>query len=196
MRKGAGPRPNHSCGCSAAARTGFRRSSCMAILRPGAAAMQGSFWKATADTWKRMDIRDTIISQGSGAAPAGRISAGTLSTPFPKENSMTTASRQCRESSTATGYSPLRTPLTKSIPVIMKSGSSCVSRRKNLFWSLSGRGSTSRSLSGIRGWIKPLIMFSTGVIQRRPVWKTDGTVLPIISMRMQSAHSQWAAGTG
>ena len=48
---------------------GFRRSSCMAIPRPGAAAMQGSSWKATADTWKRMDIRDTIIFQGSDAAP-------------------------------------------------------------------------------------------------------------------------------
>ena len=36
--------------------------------------MQGSSWKATVDTWKRMDIRDTTISQGSDAAPAGRIS--------------------------------------------------------------------------------------------------------------------------
>ena len=80
-----------------------------------------------------MDIRDTTISQGSDAALVGRISVDTSSMPFPKENSMITASRQCRESSTATGYSPLRTPLTKSIPVIMKSGSSCVSRRKNLF---------------------------------------------------------------
>lgn len=67
------------------------------------------------------------------------ISVDSSSMPFPKENSMTTASRQCRESSTATGYSPLRTPLTKSIPVIMKSGNSCVSRRKKpvleTFWS-------------------------------------------------------------
>lgn len=62
-----------SCGCSEAARTGFRRSSCMSILRPGAAAMRGSFWKATADTWKRMDIKDTTISQGSDAALVGRI---------------------------------------------------------------------------------------------------------------------------
>ena len=105
-------------------------------------------------------------------------------------NSMTTASRQCRESSTATGYSPLRTPLTKSIPVIMKSGSSCVSRRKNLFWRLSGRGSISRNLSGIRGWIKPLIMFSTGVIQRRPIWKTGDAALPIISAGIRSVHLQ------
>ena len=118
------------------------------------ATMQGSSWKATADTWKRMDIRDTTIFQGSDAALVGRISVDTLSMPFPKENSMTTASRQFRESSTATGYSPLRTPLTKSIPVIMKSGSSCVSRRKNLFWRLSGRGSINRSQSGTPGWIK------------------------------------------
>lgn len=111
--------------------------------------------KATADTWKRMDIRDTTIFRGSDAALVGRISVDTLSTPFPKENSMTTASRQCRASSTAAGCSPLRTPLTKSIPVIMKSGSSCVSRRKNPFWRLSGRGSISRSPSGIPGWIKP-----------------------------------------
>lgn len=81
-------------------------------------------------------------------------SVDTLSMPFPKGNSMTTASRQCRESSTATGYSPLRTPLTKNILVIMKSGSSCVSRRKNLFWRLFGHGSISRSQSGTPGWIK------------------------------------------
>ena len=134
---------------------GLPRLSCMAIPLPGAAAMQGSFWKATADTWKQMDIRDTTIFRGLDAALVGRISVDTLSTPFPKENSMTTASRQCRASSTATGCSPLRTPLTKSIPVIMKSGSSCVSRRKNLFWRPSGRGSISRSPSGIPGWIKP-----------------------------------------
>ena len=51
--------------------TGFRRSSCMAIPRPGAAAMRESSWKATADTWKQMDIRDTTISQGSDAALVG-----------------------------------------------------------------------------------------------------------------------------
>ena len=98
------------------------------------------------------------IQQSSGDQTLlllGALSVDTLSTPFPKENSMTTASRQCRVSSTATGCSPLRTPLTKSIPVIMKSGSSCVSRRKNLFWRPSGRGSISRSPSGIPGWIKP-----------------------------------------
>ena len=78
--------------------------------------MQRSSWKATADTWKRMDIRDTTIFQGSDAALVGRISADTSSMPFPKENSMTTASRQCRESSTATGYSPLRILLTKKYP--------------------------------------------------------------------------------
>ena len=132
----------------------FRRLSCMAIPRPGAAATHGSSWKATADTWKRMDIRDTTIFRGSGAALAGHTSVDTLSMPSQKESSMTTASRPCRESSTATGYSPLKTPLIKSIPVIMKKGSSCVSRRKNLFWRLSGRGSTSRSPSGIPGWIK------------------------------------------
>ena len=154
--------------------------------------MQGSSWKATADTWKRMDIRDTTISRESDAALVGHISVDTSSTPFPKENSMTTASRQFRESSTAAGYSPLRTPLTKNIPVIMKSGSSCVSRRKNLFWRLSGRGSISRSLSGIRGWIKPLIMFSTGVIQPGPIWRMGAAVLRTISVRMRSAYSQLA----
>ena len=95
------------------------------------------------------------VCLGSGAAPVGHISADTLSTLFPKESSMTTASRQYRESSTAIGCLPLKTPLTKSIPVIMKSGNSCVSRRKNLFWRLSGRGLTSKSPSGIPGWIKP-----------------------------------------
>ena len=53
--------------------------------------MQGSSWKATADTWKRMDIRDTTIFQGSDAALVGRISVDTSSMPFQKENSMTTA---------------------------------------------------------------------------------------------------------
>ena len=152
--------------------------------------MQGSSWKATADTWNRMDIRDTTIFQGSDAAPAGHISVDTLSTPFPKANRMTTASRQYRESSTATSYSPLRAPLTKSIPVIMKKGSSCVSRRKSLFWRLSGCGSISRSQSGIPGWIKRLIMFSTGVIRQRPIWKTDAAALPTISVRMRSDHLQ------
>ena len=152
--------------------------------------MQGSSWKTTTDTWKRMDIRDTTIFQGSDAALVGHISVDTLSMPFAKESSMTTASRQFRESSTATGYSPLRTPLTKNIPVIMKSGNSCVSRRKNLFWRLSGRGLTSRSLSGICGWIKPLIMFSTGVIQPRPIWRTGAAALPTISARMRFVHSQ------
>ena len=137
-----------------------------------------------------MDIRDITIFQGSDAALVRHISVDTLSMPYPKENSMTTDSRPCRESGTATGYSPLRTPLTKNILVIMKSGSSCVSRRENLFWRPFGRGSISRSLSGIRGWIKPLIMFSIGVIQRRPIWKTGGVALPIISERMRFAHLQ------
>ena len=150
----------------------------------------GSSWKATADTWKRMDIRDTTISQGSDAAPVGHISTDTLSTLFPKAGSMITARWQYRESGTAAGYSPLRTPLIKSIPVIMKSGSSCISRRKNLFWRFSGRGSISRSPSGIRGWIKPLIMFSTGAIQQRPIWKTDDAALLTISVRMRSVHLQ------
>ena len=35
--------------------------------------MRESSWKATADTWKQMDIRDTTISQGSDAALVGRI---------------------------------------------------------------------------------------------------------------------------
>ena len=48
----------------------------------------------------------------------------------------------------------------------MKSGNNCVSRRKNLFWRLSGRGSISRSLSGTPGWIKPLI------INRRDIAET------------------------
>ena len=90
---------------------------------------------------------------GIRVVPAGHISGDTLLMLSPKVSSTITASRQCRESSTATGYSSLRILLTKSIPVIMKSGSSYVSRRKNLFWRLSGRGSISRSLSVIPGWI-------------------------------------------
>ena len=111
--------------------------------------------QATADIWKRTAIRVITFCMGSGAAPVGHISADTLSTLFPKGSSMTTASLQYRESSTAIGCLPWKTPLTKSIPVIMKSGNNCVSRRKNLFWRLSGRGLTSKSPSGIPGWIKP-----------------------------------------
>lgn len=55
-----------------------------------------SFWKATADIWKRTAIRAITICRGSGAAPAGHISADTLSMLFPKASSMITASRQCR----------------------------------------------------------------------------------------------------
>ena len=81
----------------------------------------------------------------------GRTFANILSMPLPKENSIITVSLQFRESNIATGYSPLRTPLTRSMLVIMKGESSCVSRRKNLFWRLSGRDSTSRSLYEIPG---------------------------------------------
>lgn len=63
-------------------------------------------------------------------------------------------SQRYRESSIATGYSPLRTSSTKNILVIMKSGNSCVSRRKSPFWRLSGRGWISRSLSGTPAWTK------------------------------------------
>ena len=84
----------------------------MAIPRPGAAAMQRSFWKATADIWKRTAIRVITVCLGSGAAPVGHISADTLSTLFPKGSSMTTASLQYKESSTAIGCLPWKTPLT------------------------------------------------------------------------------------
>ena len=66
----------------------MRRSSCMAIPRPGAAAMQRSFWKATADIWKRTAIRVITVCLGSGAAPVGHISADTLSTLFQKGSSI------------------------------------------------------------------------------------------------------------
>ena len=46
----------------------------------------------------------------------------------PNGKRMTTVRWKCRESSVATGYSPLRTPLTKSISVIMNSESIYVSR--------------------------------------------------------------------
>ena len=73
---------------------------------------------------------------------------------------MTTVSRQCRESSTATGYSPLRIPLTKSIPGDYE-------KRKQLrlekekpvleaFWSWLDQQKPVRNT----GWIKRLIMFS------------------------------------
>ena len=72
--------------------------------------------RATADTWKRMDIRDTTIFQGSDAVLAGRISVDTLSMPFPKGNSMTTASLQCRESSTANRLFAIEDSINKKYP--------------------------------------------------------------------------------
>lgn len=42
----------------------------------------------------------------------------------------------------------------KNIPAIMKSGNSCVSRRKNLSWRLFGHGWISRALSAIPAWIR------------------------------------------
>ncbi len=86
--------------------TDFLPLSYMAILQPGAAAMQRSFWKAITDIWKRMAIRATTVCRISSDVPAGHTSAGTLSTPFPKGNSMITASRQYRESSTVTACLP------------------------------------------------------------------------------------------
>ena len=105
-KKNAGHRHNPSCGCSAAAKTASRPLSYMVILQPGAAAMQRSSWKAITGIWKRMVIRVTTACRISNDVPAGRTSAGTLSTPFPKGNSMITASLQCRESSTVTACLP------------------------------------------------------------------------------------------
>ena len=78
----------------------------MAIHQPGAAAMQRNSWKAIMGIWKRMVIRATTACRISNDVPAGHTSAGTLSTPFPKGNSMITASLQYRESSTVTACLP------------------------------------------------------------------------------------------
>ncbi len=68
--------------------------------------MQRSSWKAIMGIWKRMVIRATTACRTSKDVPAGHTSAGTLSMPFPKGNSMITASRQYRESSTVTACLP------------------------------------------------------------------------------------------
>ena len=127
MRKTVKSSPCRSCGYSKAVRMDFWRSFCMAISRPGSAVTQRNFSKATTDTRKPTAIWGITICRGFVASPARHISADTLSTLFLKASSMITANWQCREASTATGYSPLRTPLTKSIMVIMKSGNSCIS---------------------------------------------------------------------
>ena len=128
--------------------------------------MQRSSWKATVDTWKRTAIRAIIICLGL-EAQIRRYFIDAV----PKGKQYDYSQPTVQGVQYGNGYLPLKTSLTKNIPVIMKSGSSCVSRRKNLFWRLSGRGSISRSLSGIAGWIKCFIMFSAGVIQRRLIWK-------------------------
>ena len=168
----------------------------MAIPRPEAAAMQRSFWKATADIWKLTAIRVITICRGSGAAPVGHISADTLSTLFPKESSMTTASRQYRESSTAIGCLPLKTPLTKKY-------SGNYEKRKQLrlekekpvleaFWSWLDQQKPVRNTR--------LDKAVNYVLNRRDIaetiWKTGGAALPIISVRMRSVRSQWGEKTG
>lgn len=68
---------------------------------------------------------------------------------------MITASWQCRECSTATGYSSLRTDsINKKHPSDYEKRKQPRLEKKKLFWRLSGRGSISRSLSVIPGWIK------------------------------------------
>ena len=54
--------------------------------------MQRSSWKVIMGIWKRMVIRATTACRISSGVPAGHISAGTLSMPFPKENSARTRS--------------------------------------------------------------------------------------------------------
>ena len=95
------------------------------------------------------------VCLGSGAAPVGHISADTLWMRSRKESSWITTSRQYRECITATAWQDWKAAFPVSAERIMKKGNKCVSRRKNLFWRLSGRGLTSKSPSGIPGWIKP-----------------------------------------
>ena len=101
---------------SEAARTGFPAIILVWLLRPGAFSHAKEFLEGTTISGNRWI---SGIQPSSGDQPlllVGRTSVATLSMPYLKENSMTTASRQCRESSTATGYSPLGTPLTKKYP--------------------------------------------------------------------------------
>ena len=135
-------------------RTGFRRSSCMAIPRPGVAATQKSFWKATADIWKRTAIKVITIFQDPALLLLAHIRRYFIDA-VPKGKQYDYSQPAVQGVQYCNRIFALRTPLAKSIPAIMKKGSSCVSRRKNLFWRLSGRGLTSRSPSGIHGWIKP-----------------------------------------
>ena len=60
------------------------------------------------------------------------------------KHSMIIVSRPCRACNTVTVCLRSRTQSTKNILAIMKSGNSCVSRRKTRFWRLFGRGWISR----------------------------------------------------
>lgn len=121
---------------------------------------------------------------GIRVVPAGHISGDTLLMLSPKVSSTITASRQCRESSTATGYSSLRILLTKSIPVIMKSGNSCVSRRKKTvleaFWSWIDQQKPVRNT-----WMDKSVNYVLNRRDTAEIYLEDGSAaLPIISSRM------------
>lgn len=97
--------------------------------------------------------RNTVLHMPYLRTGIRHISADTLSTLFPNRSSMTTASRQYRESRTTTNHSPLKTLLTKNIPMIMKNESNCVSIREKPFWRLSDCGLISKT-SPEFPWIK------------------------------------------
>ena len=176
----AGQRPSRSCGCSAVGKTDFRLSSCTGTpLQEAVITLQNSC-RDFRDTWKPMGIRATIKFPGSGDVPAGHIYGDTLSTRFPKGNSLTTASRPYRAYSTATAYSGWRMQSTGRPGKITKNAGSFVSRRRNRFLRLFGRGLTVFSRYGTPDWTKQSLISGTAGARQRHIWKTADAALQTI----------------
>lgn len=133
-------RRSPTCGFSAAEKMVCRPSFCMDILQHETVTMRKNSWMGSMDIWKQMDTRDTINCRISNDAPVGLIFADTSSMRFPKERHMIIPNRLYRVCSIAIACSQSRMKSTGSIPVIMKNANSFVSRRKNRFLRLFGRG--------------------------------------------------------
>ena len=116
--------------------------------------MQRSSWKATADTWKRMDIRDTTIFQGSDAALVGRISVDTSSMPFPKEKQYDYSQPAVQGVQYCSRLFAIEDSINKKYPGDYEKRKQLRLVKEKTCSEAFGRGLTSRSLSGIPGWIK------------------------------------------
>lgn len=132
----------------------------------------------------------------SNAVPAGHTSDDTSLMRYQRANSLITVSRQYRASSIVTVCSGSKMTSINVIRVIMKNGNSFVSRKKNRFWRLFGRGLTACIRYGTQGCTRRSIMSRIAERQQKPILKTVAAASPTMPARMQSVHLQSAAKTG